>query len=58
MISPTRAEVEGVFATPKRWMDFGCVRYRGLVKNSRHIVKQAAKTTRIHANIADKAIMQ
>jgi IS5 family transposase len=36
-IAPTRAQVEGVFATLKRWMGFDCVRYVGLVKNSAHL---------------------
>jgi transposase, IS5 family len=37
LISRIRAEVEGVFATLKRWMGFDCVRYRGLPKNSAHL---------------------
>ena len=36
LIAPVRAEVEGVFATLKRWMGFARVRYRGLVKNASH----------------------
>jgi IS5 family transposase len=36
LIAPVRAEVEGVFATLKRWMGFGRVRYRGLPKNASH----------------------
>ena len=37
LISRIRAEVEGVFATLKRWMGFVRVRYRGLVKNATHL---------------------
>lgn len=37
LIAPIRAEVEGVFATLKRWMGFARVRYRGLRKNASHI---------------------
>lgn len=37
LISGIRAEVEGVFATLKRWMGFACVRYRGLLKNAAHL---------------------
>lgn len=37
LISKIRAEVEGVFATLKRWMGFARVRYRGLVKNTAHL---------------------
>jgi IS5 family transposase len=36
LIAPIRAEVEGVFATLKRWMNFAQVRYRGLRKNASH----------------------
>ncbi len=34
LIAPIRAEVEGVFATLKRWLGFAVVRYRGLAKNN------------------------
>jgi IS5 family transposase len=37
LIAVVRAEVEGVFATLKRWFGFGCVRYRGLVRNASHL---------------------
>ena len=37
LISKIRAEVEGVFATLKRWLGFDCVRYRGLPKNTAHL---------------------
>ena len=37
LIAPIRAEVEGVFATLKRWMALDKVRYRGLMKNQSHI---------------------
>ncbi|MBC7586508.1 MULTISPECIES: transposase [unclassified Tardiphaga] len=36
LISKIRAEVEGVFATLKRWLGFVRVRYRGLPKNIAH----------------------
>lgn len=36
LIAPLRAEVEGVFATLKRWMGLDRVRYRGLPKNQSH----------------------
>lgn len=36
LISPIRAQVEGTFATLKRWMGMRLVRYRGLVKNRSH----------------------
>lgn len=36
LISPIRAEVEGIFATLKRWMGMQRVRYRGLAKNRSH----------------------
>jgi IS5 family transposase len=36
LIKPIRAEVEGVFATLKRWMGLQRVRYRGLIKNHSH----------------------
>jgi transposase, IS5 family len=38
LISPIRAEVEGVFATLKRWMGLAKVRYRGLAKNQSHFL--------------------
>jgi IS5 family transposase len=37
LIAPVRAQVEGVFATLKRWMGLSCVRYAGLVKNASHL---------------------
>lgn len=37
LIAPIRAQVEGVFATLKRWMGFDCVRYVGLAKNTAHL---------------------
>lgn len=37
LIAPIRAEVEGVFATLKRWLGFARVRYRGLSKNASHL---------------------
>lgn len=37
LIAVVRAEVEGVFATLKRWFGFGCVRYRGLARNASHL---------------------
>lgn len=36
LIAPLRAEVEGVFATLKRWMGMDRVRYRGLPRNQSH----------------------
>lgn len=36
LIAPIRAEVEGIFATFKRWMGLDQVRYRGLAKNRSH----------------------
>jgi len=33
LIAPVRAEVEGIFATLKRWMGMRRLRYRGLAKN-------------------------
>lgn len=33
LIAPIRAQVEGVFATLKRWRGFDCVRYKGLARN-------------------------
>ncbi|MGH3850204.1 MAG: transposase, partial [Pseudonocardiaceae bacterium] len=38
LIAPIRAEVEGVFATLKRWMGLVRVRYRGLKKNRSHLL--------------------
>ena len=38
LIAPIRAEVEGVFATLKRWMGLASVRYRGLARNESHFV--------------------
>jgi transposase, IS5 family len=37
LIAPVRAQVEGVFATLKRWLGFRCVRYVGLAKNTSHL---------------------
>jgi IS5 family transposase len=37
LIAPVRAQVEGVFATLKRWMGFDRVRYVGLAKNTTHL---------------------
>ena len=37
LIAPIRAQVEGVFATLKRWMGFDRVRYVGLAKNTAHL---------------------
>ena len=37
LIAPVRAQVEGVFATLKRWMGFSRVRYIGLAKNTAHL---------------------
>jgi IS5 family transposase len=37
LIAPVRAEVEGVFATLKRWLGFASVRYRGLARNASHL---------------------
>lgn len=37
LIALVRAEVEGVFATLKRWLGFACVRYRGLARNASHL---------------------
>jgi len=36
LIRPIRAEVEGVFATLKRWFGYTSVRYKGLAKNNAH----------------------
>jgi IS5 family transposase len=38
LIAAIRAEVEGVFATLKRWLGLARVRYRGLVKNQSHLL--------------------
>lgn len=37
LIASIRAEVEGVFATLKRWFGYRCVRYRGLQRNGSHL---------------------
>lgn len=37
LIALVRAEVEGVFATLKRWFGYRCVRYRGLPRNASHL---------------------
>lgn len=37
LIAPIRAEVEGVFATLKRWFGWTRVRYRGLARNASHL---------------------
>jgi transposase, IS5 family len=37
LIAGVRAEVEGVFATLKRWFGFDRVRYRGLARNESHV---------------------
>jgi len=37
LIAAIRAEVEGVFATLKRWLGLQKVRYRGLAKNQSHM---------------------
>jgi IS5 family transposase len=37
LISPIRAQVEGVFATLKRWMGLARMRYKGLAKNRSHL---------------------
>ena len=36
LIAPIRAQVEGVFATFKRWMGLTHVRYKGLARNKSH----------------------
>lgn len=41
LIAPIRAEVEGVFATLKRWFGLASVRYRGLTKNNSHFLLAA-----------------
>jgi IS5 family transposase len=38
LIAPIRAEVEGVFATLKRWFGLAKVRYRGLARNQSHFL--------------------
>jgi len=38
LIAPIRAEIEGVFATLKRWLGLAKVRYVGLRKNTSHIM--------------------
>jgi transposase, IS5 family len=38
LIAPIRAEVEGVFATLKRWFGLATVRYRGLARNQSHFL--------------------
>jgi IS5 family transposase len=37
LIASIRAEVEGIFATLKRWFGYSCVRYCGLHRNSSHL---------------------
>lgn len=37
LIARRRAEVEGVFATLKRWLGYDRVRYRGLDRNTNHL---------------------
>lgn len=37
LIARRRAEVEGVFATLKRWLGYDRVRYRGLERNASHL---------------------
>ena len=37
LIAPIRAQVEGVFATLKRWFGWTSVRYRGVAKNASHL---------------------
>lgn len=37
LIARQRAEVEGVFATLKRWLGYARVRYRGLARNTSHL---------------------
>jgi len=41
LIAPIRAQVEGVFATLKRWCGLASVRYRGLAKNQSHFLLAA-----------------
>lgn len=36
LIAPIRSQVEGVFATLKRWMGMVSVRYKGLARNQNH----------------------
>ncbi|HEU5018176.1 MAG TPA: IS5 family transposase [Pseudolabrys sp.] len=38
LIAAIRAEVEGVFATLKRWLGLARVRYRGLARNQSHLL--------------------
>jgi IS5 family transposase len=38
LIAAIRAEVEGVFATLKRWLGLARVRYRGLARNQNHLL--------------------
>lgn len=37
LIAARRAQVEGIFATMKRWLNYERVRYRGLIRNSSHL---------------------
>jgi IS5 family transposase len=37
LIAPIRAQVEGIFATLKRWLGYHRVRYRGLKRNDSHL---------------------
>ncbi len=37
LIAARRAQVEGVFATLKRWLNYERVRYRGLARNASHL---------------------
>jgi transposase, IS5 family len=41
LIAPIRAQVEGVFATLKRWLGLSKVRYRSLAKNRSHVTLTA-----------------
>jgi IS5 family transposase len=38
LIAPIRAQIEGVFATLKRWLGLAKARYVGLRKNTGHIM--------------------
>jgi IS5 family transposase len=38
LIAPIRAEVEGLFATLKRWFRYDRVRYKGLHRNASHLL--------------------
>ena len=38
LIAAHRAQVEGVFATLKRWLGLASVRYRGLARNNSHLL--------------------